>query len=239
MSKNIYPRFCPIAMASDLLGPRWTMLILCEMWNGSSRFNEISRGVPGMSPGLLSKRLKEMEANGLIDRRSTGAGAHSEYVTTERADELEPIVVSLGEWAHRNIDTNLSLQCLDARMLMWNIRRKVNRSALPIHKCVIQFTLNDPPNEQANYWLVVKPGMETDLCYLDPGHNVDLFVISDLRALTSAWMGHSSFERELEEDRISLIGHSGMAQTLTKWLIKSKFADQKRYVAQDRARAAS
>ncbi len=224
MSQNVYPRFCPVAMAADLLEPRWTLLVLCEMWSGSTRFNEISRGVPGMSRGLLSKRLKDMEAKGLIERHSHGPGAHPEYLTTPMADELEPIVDKLGEWAHRNIDTDVSLQCLDARMLMWNIRRKINRSALPIDKCVIQFTLNRPPDDQANYWLVIKPGVETDLCYMDPGHNVDLFVISDLRAMTSAWMGHTSFEHELKKESISLIGHSGMARNLTKWLIRSSFA---------------
>lgn len=231
MTQGVYPRFCPIAMAAELLGPRWTMLVLCELWNGSTRFNDISRGLPGMSPSLLSKRLKEMETKGLVERRESGIGAHAEYVTTKRADELEPIVVRLGEWAHRNIETNVSLQCLDARMLMWNIRRKVNRTNLPISKCVIQFTLNDSPNEQANYWLVIKPGIETDLCYVDPGHNVDLFIISELRAMTSAWMGHSSFETEIANEAISLIGHSGMAKNLTKWLIRSSFAERKRETA--------
>lgn len=118
----------------------------------------------------------------------------------------------------------MSLQCLDARMLMWNIRRKLDRSALPISKCVIQFTLNDAPNAQVNYWLVVKPGLETDLCFQDPGDNVDLFIISELRAMTSAWMGHSSFATEIGKDAIALVGHSGMARSLTKWLIRSKFA---------------
>ncbi len=227
MSQSVYPRFCPIAMAADLLGPRWTMLVLCELWNGSTRFNDISRGLPGMSPSLLSKRLKEMEAKGLVQRCESGASGYAEYMTTKRADELEPIVVRLGEWAHRNIETDVSLQCLDARMLMWNIRRKINRSSLPINKCVIQFTLNDRPNAQANYWLVIKPGIETDLCYVDPGYNVDLFIVSELRAMTSAWMGHSSFETEIANEAISLIGHSGMARNLTKWLIRSSFADKK------------
>jgi len=213
-------------MAADILEPRWTMLVLCEMWSGSTRFNEIQRGVPSMSPGLLSKRLKEMEAKGLVERHESAAGGHAEYRTTALSDELEPIVVQLGEWAHRNIDTDVSLQCLDARMLMWNIRRKINRSALPINKCVIQFTLKEPAGDTANYWLVIKPGIETDLCYLDPGHNVDLFVISDLRAMTSAWMGHTSFEHELGADRIVLVGHSGMARSLTGWLKTSRFAQR-------------
>ena len=173
-------------MAASLLEPRWTMLVLCELWSGSTRFNEISRGVPGMSPGLLSKRLREMEANGLVSRQRNGHGGHAEYLTTPLADELEPLIRGLGEWAHRNIDCDVSLQHLDARMLMWNIRRKIDMLQLPKRKCVVQFLINDPPKEPADYWLVAKPGEEPDLCYTDPKFEVDLFVVCELRALTSA-----------------------------------------------------
>lgn len=238
MSETNYPKFCPVAMAASLLEPRWTMLLLCEMWSGSTRFNEIQRGVPGMSPGLLSKRLKEMEANGLVFRRDDGAGGHAEYLTTDLADELEPLIRGLGEWAHRNIDCDVSLQNLDARLLMWKIRGKIDRLQLPKPKCVIQFILNDPPNDTAHYWLVAKPGEETDLCYTDPKFDVDLFVVCDLRALTSAWMGHSTFEAEIDSGRISLTGHNLMERTLTKWLMRSSFADVSKATRDERRSAA-
>lgn len=224
MPRTVYPNFCPVAMASELLEPRWTLLVLCEMWSGSTRFNEIQRGVPGMSPGLLSKRLKDMERKGLVERRDNAAFGHAEYLTTPLSEELEPIVRKLGEWAHRNVDSEVSLQNLNAQMLMWNIRRKINRSELPLHKCVIQFTLNDAPNDPANYWLIFKPGVAPDICYVDQGFNVDLFIVSELRALTSAWMGHTSFEAEIAEERITLVGHEVMARNLTKWMIRSSFA---------------
>jgi len=225
MSDSNYPKFCPVAMAASLLEPRWTMLLLCEMWFGSTRFNEIQRGVPGMSPGLLSKRLKEMEANGLVMRSDTGRGTHAEYFPTPLANELEPLIRGLGEWAHRNIDCEVSLQNLDARLLMWKIRGKIDLLQLPKRKSVIQFILNDASNETANYWLVAKPGEETDLCYTDPKFDVDLYIVCDLRALTSAWMGHSTFEAEIEGGLISLTGHDLMARTLTKWLTRSSFAE--------------
>ena len=225
MAESKYPRFCPIAMAASLLEPRWTMLVLSEMWSGSTRFNEIQRGVPGMSPGLLSKRLKEMEANGLIVRRGAGPGARAEYFTTPVADELEDLINALGEWAHRNIDCEVSLQDLDARMLMWKIRTKMDLLQLPKRKSVIQFILDEPEGGKANYWIVSKPGEESDLCYVDPKFNVDLYIVGDLRALTAAWMGHSSFEREITNGNITLTGHELMARTLTKWLVRSSYAD--------------
>lgn len=200
MPQPLYPQFCPVAMAASMLEPRWTMLVLCEMWAGSTRFNAIQRGVPGMSPALLSKRLKEMATHELIRRCDNPATGHAEYHTTPRADELEPIVRQLGEWAHRQVDT-------------------------AVHNCVIQFTLRDAPDAPSCYWLVIKPGFETDLCYADPGHAVDLFVICDLRALTSAWMGHSSFDSEIAAEKIVLVGHDRMARTLTRWLIRSSFAN--------------
>ncbi|MCC0028487.1 MAG: helix-turn-helix domain-containing protein [Zhengella sp.] len=224
MPDSNYPRFCPVAMAASLLEPRWTMLLLCEMWSGSTRFNEIQRGVPGMSPGLLSKRLKEMEANGLVARHDAGAGAHTEYLTTVLADELKPLIFALGEWAHRNIDCDVSLQDLDARLLMWKIRGKIDQLQLPKRRSTIQFILKEPSNETVNYWIVAKPGEETDLCYTDPKYEVDLFVVCGLRDLTSAWMGHSTFEAEIEAGRITLTGHDLMGRTLTKWLMRSSFA---------------
>ncbi len=225
MSDENYPRFCPVAMAASLLEPRWTMLLLCEMWWGSTRFNEIQRGVPGMSPSLLSKRLKEMEANGLITKSTTSSGLHAEYFTTPKADELEPLIRGLGEWAHRNIDSSVSLQDLDARLLMWKVRGKIDLLQLPKRKSVIQFILHDAPNETANYWLVAKPGEDTDLCFTDPKFDVDLYVVCELRALTSAFMGHSSFEGEIERGQISLSGHDLLARTLTKWLMRSSYAE--------------
>jgi DNA-binding HxlR family transcriptional regulator len=220
----IYPLFCPVAMASQMIEPRWALLVLCEMWSGSSRFNEIQRGVPGMSPGLLSKRLKDMQDKGLIRKSGENASGRCEYFTTPLADELEPVVRSLGEWAHRNVRSEVSLERLDARLLMWNIRRRIDRLQLPRRRCVIQFTLNHPPAEAAHYWLVFKPGLEPDLCYANQGFDVDLFIVGELRALTSAWMGHSSFADEIGAGRIEALGDETLARNLTKWLITSSYA---------------
>ncbi|MEQ1715409.1 MAG: helix-turn-helix domain-containing protein, partial [Hyphomicrobium sp.] len=140
MSNDCYNSFCPVAKACEVLAPRWTLLILCELWHGSTRFNEIRRGVPGISPTLLSKRLKEMEKNGLIQRIQDRGSGEVGYTTTPMVDELQPTVHSLGKWAHRSIDTEITLENLDVRLLMWNVRRRINAEALPKGKTtVIQF----------------------------------------------------------------------------------------------------
>ena len=164
MTNECYESFCPVAKACEILEPRWTMLILSELWQGTTRFNEIRRGLPGISPTLLSKRLKEMEHNGLIRRIETVSAGEAGYVTTEMADELKSVVHAFGKWAHRNVDAEVSLEKLDARILMWNMRRKIDVLALPKGKTtVIQFTYPELINEQPHYWLVAKPGNATQV----------------------------------------------------------------------------
>jgi DNA-binding HxlR family transcriptional regulator len=223
MSTQGYQQFCPIAMACGMLEPRWTMLVLCEMWAGSTRFSEIQRGVPGMSPSLLSRRLKEMEAQRLLTR-TTGPDGHIDYRTTPMADELMPLVYALGAWAHRHVDPDLQLECLDDHLLMWKIRRKIQVSELPPRKVVIQFIFKAAGKPDCNYWLIIRPDGETDLCMVDPRFDVDLYVSADLRAFTSAWMGHSSFADEIGREAIVLIGDQALARSMPKWLRQSSYA---------------
>ncbi len=225
MSNECYDTFCPIAKACDVLEPRWTMLILCELWHGYMRFNEIRRGLPGISPTLLSKRLKEMEHNGLVRRVEIGGGELG-YATTSMADELQPAIIALGKWAHRNVDTDVSFEKLDARLLMWNMRRKIDANAFPRGKTtVIQFTFPELTEEERNYWLVTRPGQPVDLCMIDPGQDVDLFVRADLKAMTSSWIGRTSLRSEINAEKIVLIGDRKLIATIDKWLVRSLFAE--------------
>ncbi len=231
MQTQPYHQFCPIAMAAEILEPRWTMLILCEMFQGSARFTEIQRGVPAMSPGLLTKRLRDLEAKGMITRHQSGTSGQVSYVPTAMADELRMLIYGIGAWAHKNIDPEVPLGQLDHKLLMWNIRRKIKAANLPRRKLVIQFILKQAEAEDANYWLIVKPDSETDICSIDPKHDVDLFVTAQLKALTSAWMGHSSFAEEIAAERIILLGDQAMARSLSQWLIRSSFAGDARVLS--------
>jgi DNA-binding HxlR family transcriptional regulator len=225
MTQDSYNQFCPIAKACEVLEPRWTLLILSEMWGGSTRFNEIRRGVPGMSPTLQSKRMKELEQNGLITRTENRATGDIIYKTTAIADELRPIAFALGQWAHRNIDADVSLERLDARLLMWNMRRKIDASAMPgLGRRVIQFTYPELAKDAQSYWLIAKPGLPVDLCSTDPGHDVDLYISADLKAMTSAWMGWSSLTAELARGKITLIGDRDLAASIGKWMVRSSYA---------------
>jgi DNA-binding HxlR family transcriptional regulator len=207
-----------VAKACELLQPRWTLLILCEMWSGSTRFNDIHRGVPGISPTLLSRRLKDMEASGLIVRDG------ADYRPTAMAQKLEPIVHTLGQWAHENIDCEVSLRDLDSRLLMWNVRRKIDVSLFPNRRTVVQFTFPDQPTEKRDYWLIARPDSDTDLCVTDPGFVVDLFVESELKTLTSVWMGWSSLRPALARGEIFISGDAALAASIERWMVLSSFA---------------
>jgi DNA-binding HxlR family transcriptional regulator len=222
MPNKSYGMFCPIAMACEVVEPRWTLLILAEMWLGATRFNEIRRGVPGISPTLLSKRLKQLEAQGLIERLEDRAKGTVDYVRTVKAVELEPVLELLGDWGYRHAEPEVALNNLKADYLMWNLRRQIDPSALPDRRVVVRFHFPDCKNEESTFWLVVRPGVPADLCLIDPGFDVDLFVEADLRALGSAWMGYSSLQTEIAEDRLLLTGDPVLTRTIDRWLVKAE-----------------
>jgi DNA-binding HxlR family transcriptional regulator len=221
MAQDGYAQFCPVAMASEILASRWTLVLLAEMQSGSTRFNEIRRGVPRMSPALLSKRLRELEAAGVIRRVD---GTAPEYRLTEAGQELKPIIASIGHWAMRWVDSECTLANLDAQLLMWNMRRKIDPQPLPARRVVVEFIYPELPREQRRYWLIVSPSTGTDLCSIDPGYEVDLYVTADLKAMTSAWMGMSKMKDEIESGQIVLSGDPELVRTLSAWMKLSSFA---------------
>ena len=115
---STYGQFCPVAMASEVLTERWTPLVIRELLCGSTRFNDLRRGVPLMSPSLLSKRLKTLERVGVIERR-VGSGAQAvEYVLTPAGEELRPIIESMGVWGQRWARADVGARQMDASLLM-------------------------------------------------------------------------------------------------------------------------
>lgn len=221
MSQESYAQFCPVAMASEILASRWTFLLLAEMQSGSTRFNEIRRGVPRMSPALLSKRLRELEAAGVVRRLE---GSVPEYRLTDAGEELKPIIASLGRWAMRWVDHECTLANLDVQLLMWNMRRKIDPDPLPPRRVVVQFIYPELPRDKRHYWLIVSPSRGTDLCSIDPGFDVDLYVTADLKAMTSAWMGMSKMSDEIDGGRITLMGDPNLVRSLSRWMRLSSFA---------------
>jgi DNA-binding HxlR family transcriptional regulator len=218
-------------MASEILCTRWTMILLRELAMGSTRFNELRRGIPRMSPALLSKRLRELEAAGLISRSPAKGGSElHEYRLTPSGAELIPIVKAIGEWGHKWVETEASMKNLDPKLLMWDIRRNIDPAPMPKRRSVIQIILSDGASKQ-NWWIIVEPDHETDLCSIDPGFEVDLYLSATLRALTEAWMGYKSIARLIDEKTLVFTGPKDLESAFIASLKLSMFAKIERMVA--------
>jgi DNA-binding HxlR family transcriptional regulator len=210
-------------MAAELLCTRWTMVLVRELVAGSTRFNDLRRGVPRMSPTLLSQRLKELEAAGVLERRTLKSAKNLfEYHLTEAGRDLGSVVEAMGFWGQKWVETRRSLKNLDPSLLMWDMRRNLNPTPLPNRRTVIQFLYQELPFSKRSWWLVVEPRGEVDLCWSDPGFEVDLYVATDLRTMTRIWMGHSTVRRE--GDKVTLTGDRNVAATMQSWLGLSRFA---------------
>jgi DNA-binding HxlR family transcriptional regulator len=225
-----YGQFCPVAMAAEIICSRWTVLVLREMMAGSTRFNDLRRGVPRMSPTLLSKRLKELAGSGVISIRPASHAGAVEYRLTQAGENLRDIVMSLGVWGQRWLESSLSLKNLDPSLLMWDMRRNLIPDPLPPRRCTVKFTYPELTANQKSWWLVIERG-EVDLCAVDPGHEVDLYVTGSLRSMTSVWMGHSTLKAEVNAGNIELEGDKAIARSMHQWLGLSPFAREKSRLA--------
>jgi DNA-binding HxlR family transcriptional regulator len=225
VTQSSYKQFCPVAMAAEILCTRWTIVVLRELIAGSTRFNDLRRGLPRMSPALLSQRLKELEAAGIVSRDpSTSEPGIFEYHLTKRGKELEPIVEAFGIWGQRWIDSELSLQQLDVHLLMWDMRRNLNPTPMPRRRGVIQVKYPELAPADRSWWLIVEPRADIDLCSIDPGFDVDLYVSTDLRTMTAIWMGMDTVRQAVRSNRMVLTGDRQLAADMQTWLGLSPFA---------------
>jgi DNA-binding HxlR family transcriptional regulator len=232
MTEQSYHQFCPVAMAAELLCTRWTVVLLRELLAGTTRFNELRRGLPRISPALLSQRLKELEAGGIVERLPIDQEPGLfEYRLTPAGRELRPLVEGFGRWGQRWIASDLSLQRLDATLLMWDMRRNMRIDPPPPVRRVVQVKFPDAAAKERQWWLVVTPDSCVDLCKVDPGFDVDLYVHAELKAMTAIWMGLLPFAEALRDERVLLTGDRAIAEAFPSWLALSPFAAEERMVA--------
>lgn len=230
MTEGSYKQFCPVAMAAEILCTRWTLVLLRELVAGSTRFNDLRRGLPRMSPALLSKRLKDLEEAGVIIRAGGEEPGVFEYQLTRAGQDLKAVVEVVGNWGQRWIETSLSLKNLDPSLLMWDMRRNIDPTPIPKRRCVVQFLYPELPSGRREWWLVVEPSQEVDLCSVDPGFEVDLYVTSDLKTMTSVWMGWLPMAEAISDGKLLLTGSRELASHMQTWLKLSPFAPEKRAV---------
>lgn len=212
-----YGQFCPVAMASEVLTERWTPLVLRELLCGSTRFNDLRRGVPLMSPSLLSKRLRTLERVGVIERHD------GQYRLTEGGEELRPIIEAMGTWGQRWARGDVAAKGHDASLLMWDIHRNVVAEELPEQRVVVQFHVKGSTDKKSHFWLVLHEGT-TDLCLTDPGHDVDIRAAGHVSTFIDYWMGRLEFGDAIKQGLLTVEGPSRLTRAMPRWFRRSLFA---------------
>jgi DNA-binding HxlR family transcriptional regulator len=217
---STYSQFCPVAKAMELLDERWTLLVVRELLRGSAHFNDLRRGVPKMSPALLSKRLKSLTRAGVVERTDTDG--RTSYALTTCGQELATVVDALGAWGVRWIP-ELGDEDLDPHLLMWDIRRTISVDAWPRARTVLAFRLSGVDPKAAQWWLVVAEG-EADVCDFDPGYEAAATVETSLLTLIKLWRGDLSWSRAMLNGALTIQGGADARREVPAWLGQSRLA---------------
>lgn len=218
-----YGQFCPVAQALDLVGERWTLLIIRELLCGNYRFSELLHGLPLIPRSVLTQRLKRLEEAGMVERCPREAGGGFEYRLTPPGRELESVVMGLGNWGQRWVRGKWSSSDLDPVLMMWDLRRRLDSERLPESPTVVMFWFRDVPAKRSRYWLRVERP-EAELCLTNPGFEVELSVETTLRTMAGVWMGRLKIDQAMRDGAIELKGSTRLSRAFPSWLLLSSFA---------------
>ena len=217
-----YGRFCPVSLASDVLADRWTLLIVRELVLGNTRFNDIARGLPGISRSLLAQRLRHLERKGVIELSPSPTGKGHEYHLTPAGKDLEGVVVAVGRWAVEWLLDEAEPHEIEPVQLMWWMHRRMDEERLPDGRVVVQFDFTAP--ERKAIWIVVDRG-EPSVCIQHPGFDPDVVVTTTTPALAEVFQGYGSWADAVGRGSIRVEGPPRLVRSLPRWFLWSPFAE--------------
>ncbi len=218
-----YKQFCPMAMASELLCQRWNLIILRELHLGSSNFNTIRKGVPKISPALLSQRLKYLENHKLIFREKETIGTKVNYILTTSGKATFDIISKLGDWGKLWFDESAIIGNSEPQLLMWDLQRNIVLNKLPQRNLIIEINFSLEKN-YPNWWIIFKPPSSIDLGHIDLGQDADVVINSSVEALTKLHMGFNNFETLIEVNEIEVLGADDIITSIPDWLGTTHFS---------------
>jgi DNA-binding HxlR family transcriptional regulator len=218
-----YGQFCPIAKASEIIGEKWTILIIRELLMGGSRFNELQRGLAQMSPTILSRRLESLIDYGLVVKKRIPGQRGFQYLPTESCRELLPVIRSLADWGMCWARSNLREQDYDVELLMLYLKRSIVPEKLVGKETVIHFQFTDI--KSLSRWWIVARRDEVDLCVSDPGKDVDVWFTTSVKTMVNIWMGESTYRQAIRNGSLKLVGNSALTRSITDWMRNSEYAD--------------
>jgi len=210
-----YGQFCPVAKATELIGERWTILIIRELVLGTHRFSDFQRALSRISPALLTKRLKDLEKAGIIIRKTQQGRRGYQYFLTPAGRQLSPIIEHLATWGMRWARGQLTDEELDVEFLMWEVQRRLDTTALPDGETVLCFIFEELT--QFKSWWIVIDGSDVDLCTKNPGKDVDLYISSTVRSMVEIWEGDLELRTALRKQLIKTNGNRQLVKTLPDW----------------------
>jgi DNA-binding HxlR family transcriptional regulator len=229
-----YAQYCPVAKATEVLGDRWTLLIVREMLGGASGFNELQRGLPGISRSVLTDRMRALERAEVVERRTGPKGRTLDYRLTSAGRDLQPVVQAIGEWGATWSFTEPRPEELDPDLLIVWMARHVDRGRLPAGRTVVKFDFRDP---KRRYWMVLEPS-EVSVCLQHPGFDVDLEVVVDTATLYLVYLGRAELSAAIRSGKLTLLGPRPLQRGFRAWFTWSAFAPASRSAQQRRTAAA-
>jgi DNA-binding HxlR family transcriptional regulator len=215
-----YGQYCPVAKAVEIIGDRWTLLIVRDLLLGKHRFNDLERGLPGISRSLLAQRLRRLEQTGLLERREIPDRRATEYHLTPAGQGLQQVMDALLGWGVQWVFGEPELEELDPRLLLWWMKDRINRERLPRRRTVVQFDFRG--DRGGSFWLVLEPD-DVSVCDQHPGFDVDLLVRADLEAFYRVWIGRAAYAAAQQEGLVELEGPPSLVKAFPGWLAWSPF----------------
>lgn len=218
-----YGQFCPLAKASEVLGERWTLLVLRELMAGATRYAELQRGLGRISPSVLSARIKTLIEHGIIERVQADEGQGWAYRLTPAGAELRPVIESIGMWGQRWVRSRMSPDELDVELLMLHVQRNFDGGAFAKEHGVVAFVFSDLHGELRRWWLLLE-GDGVELCSQPPGRDEDVTVTCRLRTLSEIFVGDTTIQAALGAGRLDVKGPVKLTRNLRHWLRPSALA---------------
>ena len=218
-----YCQFCPVAKAAEILCEKWVILVLRELMMGSTRFSQFRKGLPRISPSILSRRLKMLEEQSVIKRKQVKKSKSYSYHLTESGEQLRPIILGFGTWGHRWAKNKITKEDLDAGFLLWDMRRRLNTEYFQDQRVVIHIEFTDQKKADRYWWMVVE-NHEIDLCFEDTGHEPDIIIMTTLPVMTKVWLGYEPLKKMINNQQLKILGTKKHVNNIAKWIGKSSFA---------------
>lgn len=224
--KSTYGQYCPISLAAEILGERWTILVILGLADGFHQFSDLQRAMPRIPVSTLSARLKSLEHAGVIERRAVADAKKQHYFLTPAGEELGDLVFALGRWGHR-WGRDLATDDLDPEHLIWSMHMRMNTEIMPARRITIAFEFLNQPADKRYFWIVADH-QEVQACLKHPGFEEDLRVVAELRPFTYAWRGFVSLRDEIKKGSVAVTGPQAFVEAFPDWLLGSMLAPEDR-----------